>query len=62
MHKIQKLNIAIILITLFLCIFGMVMIYSASSYSSQILHDDTFYFVKKQLFGFILGVVLFIIG
>ena len=38
------------------------MIYSASSYSSDILHNDAFHFVKKQIFGFLLGVVLFIIA
>ena len=40
----------------------MLMIYSASSYSSNVLFGDSFHFVKKQLFGFALGIVLFIIG
>lgn len=37
------------------------MIYSASSYSSDVLYGDSFHFVKKQIFGFILGVVFFLI-
>ena len=59
-HK--KRNFLLVTLVLFLCIFGMVMIYSASSYSSDILYGDSFHFVKKQLFGFALGVVLFIIA
>ena len=61
MQKTKWRNITLISIVLFLCIFGMVMIYSASSYSSEVLHGDSFHFVKKQLFGFCLGIVLFII-
>lgn len=37
------------------------MIYSASSYSSEVLYGDSLHFVKKQIFGFILGIVLFLI-
>jgi len=62
MYKSKSLNIIVILITLFLCLFGMVMIYSASSYSSEILYGDAFHFVKKQLFGFVLGLVLFFVA
>lgn len=60
MQKIKKNNILLVLLVLFLCLFGMVMIYSASSYSSEILHGDSFHFVKKQIFGFVLGIILFI--
>ena len=52
----------LISLVLFLCVFGMVMIYSASSYSSEKLYGDSFHFVKKQVFGFLLGVVLFVIA
>lgn len=60
MQKTKKINTLIILLVLFLCIFGMVMIYSASSYSSNVLYGDSFHFVKKQLFGFIMGIGCFI--
>ena len=62
MQKIKSRNFLLVILVLLLCLFGMVMIYSASSYSSEVLHDDAFHFVKKQLFGFLLGVVLFIIA
>lgn len=60
MQNTKKINLLLISLVLFLCFFGMVMIYSASSYSSNILHGDSFYFVKKQIFGFLLGIGLFV--
>jgi len=58
MQKIKLRNLTLFILIIALCLFGMVMIYSASSYSSDILHGDSFHFVKKQLFGFVLGLVL----
>ncbi len=60
MPKTKKINIALVLLVLFLCIFGMVMIYSASHYSSSVLYGDAFHFVKKQIFGFIMGIGCFV--
>lgn len=37
-------------------IFGILMIYSASSYQAEITYGDKFYFVKKQAIGFLLGI------
>ena len=62
MYKTKQRQIFLIVLVLFLCLFGMVMIYSASSYSSEKLYGDSFHFVKKQLFGFLLGIVMFIVG
>ena len=62
MPKYKKVNILLVCLVLFLCLFGMLMIYSASSYSSDVLYGDAFHFVKKQIFGFLLGVVLFIVA
>ncbi len=61
MQKINKYNLLICILVCFLCIFGMVMIYSASSYSSDVLYGDSLHFVKKQIFGFVLGLVFFAI-
>lgn len=61
MQKIKKENVTIFVLMIFLCLFGMVMIYSASSYSSEVLYGDSFHFVKKQIFGFVLGLVFFAI-
>lgn len=62
MPKVKRRNLVLMGLVLFLCVFGMVMIYSASSYSSDVLYGDSFHFVKKQIFGFVLGIVLFIIA
>ena len=60
MKKSKKTVCLLVVLVLFLCLFGMVMIYSASSYSSEKLFGDAFHFVKKQIFGFLLGVALFV--
>lgn len=58
MAKIKGKRLVIIM--LLLCVFGMIMIYSASMYTAEIRYGDKFYFVKKQFIGFILGVVGFL--
>jgi cell division protein FtsW len=51
----------ILLITVVvLALFGLVMVYSASSYSAQKDYGDAFFYVKKQLPGFVLGLALMI--
>ncbi len=62
MQKVKSRNIVLIALVAFLCLFGLVMIYSASSYSSESQFGDDFHFVKKQIFGILLGVVFFIIA
>lgn len=52
-------------IPLLVCIFlmaafGCLMIYSASSYVGKVQYGDEFYFVKKQLLGFAIGVAAFV--
>ena len=47
---------------LVLCGFGLLMIYSASFYSANIKYGDSFYFVKKQLIGFAIGMAFFILA
>ena len=50
-----KLNWGIVLPVAFLSLFGIVMVYSASSYSASLTYSDAFYFVKKQALGVVLG-------
>ena len=45
----------IIWLTVLLAAFGILAIYSASRYVAQTQYQDSFYFVKKQLIGFVLG-------
>lgn len=52
----------VILSTIALSLFGIVMIYSASSYSAQLHTGDPFFFVKKQLIGFVAGCVTMALG
>ena len=58
MLKTLKKNWVLISLVLLLIALGMLFIYSASSYSSGIKYDDSFYFVKKQLLGFGMGLVV----
>jgi cell division protein FtsW len=43
---------------IFLALFGLVMVYSASNYSAFKDYGDSFLYVKKQLPGFVLGLAL----
>lgn len=59
MNKLR--NKRIFLYMVLLCLFGLVMIYSASFYGAKVKYDDAFYFVKKQAISFFIGLVLFAI-
>ena len=50
-------DISLLLVTIFLSAFGIVAIYSASGYVAKTQYGDEWYFVKKQLIGFVLGLV-----
>lgn len=39
----------------FLCLFGMLFVYSASNYNAFVLYNDSYYFLKKQIIGYIIG-------
>ncbi len=59
----NKGDISILVITLLLAAFGVLAVYSASSYTAKTQYGDEFYFVKKQLLGFVLGVpMMFLTG
>ncbi len=50
-------DITILLLTFFLSGFGVVAVYSASGYTAKTQYGDELYFVKKQLIGFIGGII-----
>ncbi len=53
---------SVLISTFALALFGLVMIYSASSYSAELKTGDAFFYVKKQLYGLIAGVVTAYLG
>lgn len=62
MKKLASKNSVIIFCcTLFLVIFGCVMVYSASKYSATVNYNDQFFYLKKQILGVIIGLVGLII-
>ena len=61
--KRNKGDIFIPILTVALALFGVLAVYSASGYTAKTQYGDEWYFVKKQLIGFILGVVaMFLCG
>ncbi|MBQ7582719.1 MAG: FtsW/RodA/SpoVE family cell cycle protein, partial [Lachnospiraceae bacterium] len=48
----------LLFIVLFLLCFGLVMLYSVSSYESNLKFQDSAYYLKKQLFATIFGIVI----
>ena len=51
----EKGDFSILILTVILAAFGVVAIYSASNYVAKTQYGDEWYFVKKQLLGFVLG-------
>ena len=56
LKRIKYFDYSLLFIIIFLLGFGLVMIYSTSSYSAQIKFNDSEYFFKKQLFAEVLGI------
>lgn len=58
MKKLWNKNSGLILCVITLCLIGFVFIYSASSYNAKINYGNSFYFVTKQIVGFVIGIIL----
>ena len=58
MLKVLKKNWLLISLVFLLIALGVLFIYSASSYSALTNYNDSFYFVKKQLVGFVMGLAV----
>lgn len=57
----SKREIIIPILTMCLSLFGIVMIYSASSYASAIQNGNAYYYVNKQSVAFVLGTALMLL-
>lgn len=55
--KRERGIVALLILVVLVAAFGVLMVYSASYYAAEKQFGDAFYFMKKQLVGFILGVV-----
>lgn len=53
--KRNKGDVSILIVTALLALFGVLMVYSASSYNAEVQYGDKFFFMKKQLLGFGIG-------
>ncbi|MFH1449356.1 MAG: putative lipid II flippase FtsW [bacterium] len=56
-YKINS-HLSLFLITILLTVFGLVMVYSASAILAQEWVGDSYYFLKKQLWGAFIGIIL----
>lgn len=53
--KRSKGDLSIPIVTALIAAFGVLAVYSASSYNAKVQFGDEFYFMKKQLLGFCIG-------
>ena len=61
--KKEKGDFLLLVAVILLSLIGTVFIYSASNYSANKTYGDSFYFVKKQVIGVVLGIIaMFIAG
>ena len=56
-HKKFHVDLVLLCSVLFLVVFGIIMVYSASSYQAELRYNDKFFFMKKQIYGAIAGLV-----
>ncbi len=59
--SIEHFDYTILFLVAFLAGFGLLMIYSASSYTSQMEYNDPEYYLKKQILNLVLGAIVLII-
>ena len=57
-QEVYYFDYALLFIVLFLLVFGLVMLYSVSSYEAGLDYGDSAYYLKKQAFATSLGLVI----
>ena len=58
--KKRKFNFILFFLMCLLLTVGLIFVYSASFYSAGITYQDKFFFFKKQIFGIVVGFILYI--
>ncbi len=61
MQKRNYMDYSLIFVVMFLLVFGLIMVYSASSYEASIKFNDSTYYLKSQLRATLIGVVVMIV-
>lgn len=63
-EKRRRMDYTLLVIVLFLVALGLVILYSTSAYNGRVKFHDSFYYLKKQAFATVLGIVmmLFVAG
>lgn len=57
-HKTRYFDYSMLAVLIFLICFGLVMLYSTSSYSALVTYGDSMYFFKRQLIFCVMGLVV----
>lgn len=56
--KKGRMDYTLLLIVVLLVVIGLVILYSTSAYNGRVKFNDSFYYLKKQAFATVLGIVL----
>ncbi len=59
--KFNKPDYILSILVISLVLFGVIMVYSASSYSASVYYNNEFYYMFKQIIGAVLGIAVMII-
>ena len=54
-------DILLLVAVVLLSIIGVIFIYSASNFSAHKTYGDSFFFVKKQIIGIVIGIIVMIV-
>ena len=60
-QKSHRFNFVLFGLMLALVLIGCIFVFSASSYSAEVSYGDKFFFLKKQVFGIVVGLVCYFI-
>ncbi|MCI9487989.1 MAG: cell division protein FtsW [Lachnospiraceae bacterium] len=60
-RQIKYFDYSLLVVILFLCCFGLVMVYSSSSYAAQLKNGDSLFYLKKQGVALLIGIAVMIV-